>query len=152
MTLIVVPKLHVAPLLPPSLLTLSIRIHLSLYLALPALSPRRFADPTLQQRLIAATRHVLESACLAVEEGGHSRGWKSVIMGVLVCLFPVLQAIADRTGTHPKSSDYTPTPSTTRITTSSSPTQRFIFLRGRIRRRSKIQARVRLTHRYHIRR
>lgn len=82
--IVVISKLHSTPLLPASLLVLSIRLHLSLYLSLPNLGLSRFEDHTLQIRLIQSIKKVLENACLMVEESGHSQGWKSVVLGVLV--------------------------------------------------------------------
>lgn len=80
----VISKVHPTPLLPPSLLMLSIRLHLALYLSLPTFGARRFADPAIQVRLIRSVRMVLQEACLMVEESGHSQGWKSVVLSVLV--------------------------------------------------------------------
>jgi hypothetical protein len=70
--------------LPPLLLLLSMRLHLSLYLSLPTLGTGRFEDRSIQVRLIRAIKQVLESACLMVGDGGHSPGWKSVVLGMLV--------------------------------------------------------------------
>ncbi|KAI9635362.1 uncharacterized protein MKK02DRAFT_44049 [Dioszegia hungarica] len=78
-----ISKVHPTPLLPPSLLMLSIRLHLALYLSLPTFGARRFADPAIQVRLIRSVRMVLQEACLMVEESGHSQGWKSVVLSVL---------------------------------------------------------------------
>lgn len=81
-----VPLLHTAPLLSPALLTLSIRLHISLYLSLPTIS-HLLQPPHQAGRLGNALADVLEKAALINEgQGGTSRGWKSVILSIMVCL------------------------------------------------------------------
>ncbi|RSH83829.1 hypothetical protein EHS25_005444 [Saitozyma podzolica] len=77
-----IPLLHPTPLLSPSLLTFSVRLHLSLHLSLPGLAAQ-FARPEMCERVRAGVREVLEQAVLMSEEGGTARGFKSVILGVL---------------------------------------------------------------------
>nr|XP_018265574.1 uncharacterized protein I303_01944 [Kwoniella dejecticola CBS 10117]OBR87732.1 hypothetical protein I303_01944 [Kwoniella dejecticola CBS 10117] len=81
--LFLIPLLHPTPLFSPSLLTFSIRLHLSLYLSIPSLGgilPSAAAQSDLQ----AAIQHVLEQVVLMTEgEGGTGRGWKSLIISVL---------------------------------------------------------------------
>ncbi|KAK4684195.1 hypothetical protein P7C73_g6003, partial [Tremellales sp. Uapishka_1] len=76
--------LHSTPLVSPSLMTFSIRLHLTLHLSLPSLPDSTFPDPLLLNRLRDSVREVLENAVLSVEgEQGTGRGWKSVILSVL---------------------------------------------------------------------
>ncbi len=83
----VTPLLHPTPLLAPSHLTFSIRLHLALHLALPS---KISLEASIGERLRKAVENVLEMAVLMTEgEQGTSRGWKSVIISVLVC-FPCL--------------------------------------------------------------
>ena len=80
----VTPLLHRTPLLSPELLTLSLRLHISVHLTLPSL-------PTLSKdsAMIDAIAHVLEEALLINESSsGTSPGWKSVILSVLVGVTP----------------------------------------------------------------
>lgn len=81
---VVVPLLHPTPTLSPALLTLSIRLHLSLYLGLPGLS-HLLHPPSQCDRLREGLAAVLEAAaCMNEGEGGTSRGWKSVILSIMV--------------------------------------------------------------------
>ncbi|KAK8846849.1 hypothetical protein IAR55_005937 [Kwoniella newhampshirensis] len=76
--------LHPTPLLSPSLLTFSIRLHLSLYLTLLSLPGTAFASPSSCGELQNGVEEVLEEAVLMVEgEGGTARGWKSLVISVL---------------------------------------------------------------------
>ncbi|AFR95231.2 hypothetical protein C343_03324 [Cryptococcus neoformans C23] len=75
------PILHTTPLISPSLLTLSIRLHLSLYLALPSLFSSVFPSFNAKSEILEAVQKVLESV-LSVGEGW-SKGYESVIISVL---------------------------------------------------------------------
>ncbi|WWD22092.1 hypothetical protein CI109_106581 [Kwoniella shandongensis] len=78
------PLLHSTPLLSPSLLTFSIRLHLSLYLTLPSLPSTAFTSPSASAQLLSGVQNVLEEAVLMIEgEGGTARGWKSLIISTL---------------------------------------------------------------------
>nr|XP_019047315.1 hypothetical protein I302_03924 [Kwoniella bestiolae CBS 10118]OCF26245.1 hypothetical protein I302_03924 [Kwoniella bestiolae CBS 10118] len=78
-----VPLLHPTPLLSPSLLTFSIRLHLSLYLSIPSLGGM-LPSSSAQSELRESVYEVLEKAVLMTEgEGGTGRGWKSLIISVL---------------------------------------------------------------------
>jgi hypothetical protein len=80
----VVPLAHITPVLAPALLTFSIRLHISLYLALPTVS-HLLQPPEQESRLKQALTSVLQKAALMTDnEGGTSRGWKSIIMSILV--------------------------------------------------------------------
>jgi len=82
----VVPYTHTTPLLAPALLTFSIRLHISLYLALPAVA-HLLQPPSQEYRLRAALTSALQKAALMTDnEGGTSQGWKSIIMSILVSL------------------------------------------------------------------
>ncbi|OCF37432.1 hypothetical protein I316_00553 [Kwoniella heveanensis BCC8398] len=75
--------LHPTPLLSPSLLTYSIRLHLSLYLSLPSLSSS-IESPVSFSEVQANVHDVLKDAVLITEgENGTGRGWKSLIISVL---------------------------------------------------------------------
>ncbi|WVQ97946.1 hypothetical protein IAU59_005065 [Kwoniella sp. CBS 9459] len=75
--------LHPTPLLSPSLLTFSIRLHLSLYLSLPSLSST-FESPISFSEVQETVQDVLSSAVRMTEgENGTGRGWKSLIISVL---------------------------------------------------------------------
>ncbi|XAO27914.1 hypothetical protein I312_106778 [Cryptococcus bacillisporus CA1280] len=73
--------LHTTPLISPSLLTLSIRLHLSLYLALPSLLLSAFPSIDAKSEILESVQKVLESV-LSVGEGW-SKGYESVIISVL---------------------------------------------------------------------
>ncbi|KIR51254.1 hypothetical protein I315_06296 [Cryptococcus gattii Ru294] len=75
------PLLHTTPLISPSLLTLSIRLHLSLYLALPSLLLSAFPSIDAKSEILESVQKVLESV-LSVGEGW-SKGYESVIISVL---------------------------------------------------------------------
>jgi hypothetical protein len=90
---LVIPLLHPTPLLSPSLLTFSIRLHLSLHLSLPGLAAQ-FARLEMYERVRAGVREVLEQAVLMSEEDGTARGFKSVILGVLVSFIRVTSRLA----------------------------------------------------------
>ncbi|KGB80224.3 hypothetical protein CNBG_6062 [Cryptococcus deuterogattii R265] len=75
------PLLHTTPLISPSLLTLSIRLHLSLYLALPSLLSSAFPSIDAKSEILESVQKVLESV-LSVGEGW-SKGYESVIISVL---------------------------------------------------------------------
>ncbi|WWD07797.1 hypothetical protein V865_005901 [Kwoniella europaea PYCC6329] len=78
-----VPLLHPTPLLSPSLLTFSIRLHLSLHLSIPSLGGI-LSSSSAQSELRESVHDVLEKAVLMTEgEGGTGRGWKSLIISVL---------------------------------------------------------------------
>ncbi|WWC87015.1 uncharacterized protein L201_001898 [Kwoniella dendrophila CBS 6074] len=78
-----VPHLHPTPLLSPSLLTFSIRLHLSLYLSLPSLGGT-LPSSAAQAECRESIHKVLEKAVLMTEgESGTGRGWKSLIISVL---------------------------------------------------------------------
>jgi hypothetical protein len=73
----------------PALLTFSIRLHISLYLGLPAIS-HLLQPPSQEYRVKEALTAVLEAAALMTEgEAGSSRGWKTVVLSVLVSLPPI---------------------------------------------------------------
>ncbi|WVF69904.1 hypothetical protein IAT40_004687 [Kwoniella sp. CBS 6097] len=75
--------LHPTPLLSPSLLTFSIRLHLSLYLSLPSLSST-FESPLSFSEIQENVQDVLKRAVKMTEgENGTGRGWKSLIISVL---------------------------------------------------------------------
>ncbi|WRT64888.1 uncharacterized protein IL334_001824 [Kwoniella shivajii] len=77
------PLLHATPLFSPSLLTFSIRLHLSLYLSLSSLSGI-FTSSASSAQIRDTLHDVLEKAVLMTEgEGGTARGWKSLIISVL---------------------------------------------------------------------
>ncbi|WVQ84129.1 hypothetical protein IAT38_006276 [Cryptococcus sp. DSM 104549] len=76
------PLLHTTPLLPPSLLSLSIRLHLSLHLLLPTLPSSRFVSPSSKGELIAQVAQTLEDA-VGMGADGWGRGWESTIIAVL---------------------------------------------------------------------
>ena len=81
----VVPDLHAAPSLPASLLTLSIRLPLSLSLRLSSLAPSSFAQSANLASLADAVAGVLEEAVLMTEkQSGTSKGWKTVILSLMV--------------------------------------------------------------------
>ncbi|WVQ74084.1 hypothetical protein IAR50_003668 [Cryptococcus sp. DSM 104548] len=75
------PLLHTAPLLAPSLLTLSVRLHLSLYLGLSSLSASTFPEIGSREDVRSVVRKALEKV-LSVGEGW-SKGYESVIVSVL---------------------------------------------------------------------
>ncbi|TYJ56301.1 hypothetical protein B9479_002992 [Cryptococcus floricola] len=75
------PLLHTASLLAPSLLTLSVRLHLSIYLGLPSLSTSTFPEVGAREDVRVVTRKVLEKV-LSIGEGW-SKGYESVIVSVL---------------------------------------------------------------------
>ena len=92
------PLLHHHPLIPPSLLTLSIRTHLSLHLLLPELPRDAFVASSVETgsgaagagagaglAIAAAVKEALEMAATqAGERGGWRMGWSNTILGVLV--------------------------------------------------------------------
>ena len=85
------PLLHNTPVLASSLLTLSIRLHLSLYLRLTTLTSAAFASSSDLSRLTEAVIRVLEEAATMTEnQRGTSKGWKTVILSILVSLSPCL--------------------------------------------------------------
>jgi len=72
-------------LLSPTLLTFSIRLHLSLYLHLGSASSYIFAQPSHLAQLHQGVHNVLQDALYMVEgEQGTSQGLKSAILSVLV--------------------------------------------------------------------
>ncbi|ODN85653.1 hypothetical protein L198_07482 [Cryptococcus wingfieldii CBS 7118] len=75
------PLLHTASLLAPSLLTLSVRLHLSIYLGLPSLPTSTFPEVGAREDVRVVTRKVLEKV-LSIGEGW-SKGYESVIVSVL---------------------------------------------------------------------
>nr|XP_019005264.1 uncharacterized protein I203_02111 [Kwoniella mangroviensis CBS 8507]OCF68725.1 hypothetical protein I203_02111 [Kwoniella mangroviensis CBS 8507] len=78
-----VPLLHPTPLLSPSLLTFSIRLHLSLHLSIHSLGGI-LSSSSAQSELRESVHDVLGKAVLMTEgEGGTGRGWKSLIISVL---------------------------------------------------------------------
>ena len=77
--------LHSTPLLAPSLLTFSIRLHLSLHLHLTTSSTSTFETPLALSSLREGLRDVLAQALYIVEsEQGTGRGWKAAVLSVLV--------------------------------------------------------------------
>lgn len=74
-------------------MTFSVRLHLSLHLSLPGFAAQ-FARPEMYERVRAGVREVLEEAVLMSEEGGTARGFKSVILGVLVSFIQVTSRLA----------------------------------------------------------
>jgi hypothetical protein len=82
----VTPLLQSTPTLDVSLVTFSIRLHLSLHLKLLPMSATAFVRPEDHGRIAQAARQVLSDA-LYIDSGesGTSRGWKAVVMSVLVC-------------------------------------------------------------------
>lgn len=65
-------------------MTLSIRLHLSLYLALPSLLSSAFPSIDAKSEILESVQKVLESV-LSVGEGW-SKGYESVIISVLVSI------------------------------------------------------------------
>ncbi|WVR04541.1 hypothetical protein IAU60_001548 [Kwoniella sp. DSM 27419] len=75
--------LHTTPLLSPSLLTFSIRLHLSLHLSLPS-AATMFSSPEAHSEVVKGVATVLENAvCMTEGEHGTGRGWKTLIISVL---------------------------------------------------------------------
>ena len=79
------PLLHPTPLLSPPLMTLSVRLQLSIHLRLATLPRSIFAKPSQHAAISRAVLNVLEEAVMMNEgDGGTSRGWKTVILSILV--------------------------------------------------------------------
>lgn len=75
------PKIHSAALLPPALLTFSIRLHLSLYVALST-RPSFFVDLASGVAVREALEHALEHAA-TLECGGTARDVRTLLIAVL---------------------------------------------------------------------
>lgn len=69
------------------------RLHLSLHLSFPGLAAQ-FARPEMYERVRSGVWEVLEQAMLMSEEGGTARGFKSVILGVLVSFIEATSRLA----------------------------------------------------------
>lgn len=75
------PRLHKAPLLPASHLTLSLRLHVSMYLTLPS-KTASFASPTSLPQLNAAVTRALEAAT-ALSLSGTARDIRTLLLSLL---------------------------------------------------------------------
>lgn len=75
------PQLHKAPFLPASHLTLSLRLHVSMYLTLPSRTSS-FASPTSLPNLIAAVTKALDAATV-LSVSGTARDIRTLLLSLL---------------------------------------------------------------------
>lgn len=77
----ITPRLHRAPLLPASHLTLSLRLHISMYLTLPSRTAS-FTSPTSLPKLNAAVTRALEDATV-LSVSGTARDIRTLLISIL---------------------------------------------------------------------
>lgn len=77
----ITPRLHRAPLLPASHLTLSLRLHISMYLTLPS-RKASFVSPTSLPKLNAAVTKALEDATV-LSVSGTARDIRTLLLSIL---------------------------------------------------------------------